>query len=95
MTTVSVCDAERSVRFPTSLSPVVVDVVQEMFTPSPETSIMKASLESGLTRYTIHSVLKKELHYCAWKPHLLQDIFPEDCDIRLVFSEIMLGWKKN
>ncbi len=59
MTTGSVCDAERSGRSPTSRSPVVVDFVQEMFTRSPETSIRKASLESGLTRYTIHSVLTK------------------------------------
>jgi hypothetical protein len=95
MTTGSVCDAERSGRSPTSRSPVVVDVVQEMFSRSPETSIMKASLESSLTRYTIHSVLTKKLHYRAWKPHLVQEIFPEDCDIRLEFSEIMLVWKKD
>ncbi len=55
MTTGSVCDAERSGRSPTSRSPVIVDFVQEMFTRSPETSIRKASLESGFD--TLHNSL--------------------------------------
>ena len=78
MTTGSVCDIERSGRHSTSRSPEAVDIVRKMFTQSPETSTRKASLDSGLTYYTIHSVLKKELNYRAWKPHLVQQIFPED-----------------
>jgi hypothetical protein len=95
MSTGSVCDIERSGRRSSSRSPEVVDFVQERFTRSPETSIRKASLESALTYYTIHSVLTKELHYRAWKPHLVRQIFPEDCDSRIEFSEIMLGWKDD
>ncbi|CAF3023534.1 unnamed protein product [Rotaria sp. Silwood2] len=95
MTTGSVCDTERSGRHSSSRSPEIVDIVREMFTQSPGTSIRKASLDTGLTYYTIHSVLKKELNYRAWKPHLVQQIFPEDCDIRMEFSEIMFGWKDD
>ena len=48
-----------------------------------------------MTYYTIHTVLKKELSYRARRPHLVQQIFPEDRDIRMEFSEIMLGWKDD
>ncbi|CAF2088788.1 unnamed protein product [Rotaria magnacalcarata] len=95
MKTGSVYDTERSGRPSISGSPEVVDVVRETFTRSPETSIRKTSLETDLICYGIHSVLKTELHYRAWKPHLVQQIFPEDCDIRMEFSEIMLDWKDD
>lgn len=66
-----------------------------MIIRNPGTSIRKISRESGLTYNTIHSVLNKERHYHAWKPHLVQQIFPEDCDICMKFSEIMLDWKDD
>ena len=71
MTTGSVCDTERSGRHSSSGSPEVVDIVRKTFTQSPETSIRKVSLDTDLTYYTIHTVLKKELNYRAWKPHLV------------------------
>ncbi|CAF3770620.1 unnamed protein product [Rotaria sp. Silwood1] len=95
MITGSVYDMERSGRRSTSHSPEVVNTVQAIFTRSPATSIRTASIGSGLSYRTIHAVLTKELHYSAWKPHLVQQIFPEDCDIRMEFSEIMLSWKDD
>lgn len=95
MTTGSVYNLERSERPSISGLAEAIDVFREMFTGSLETSIRKASLESGLTCCAIHSVLRKERHYRAQKPHLVQQIFPEDCDIRMEFSKIMLDWKDN
>jgi hypothetical protein len=95
MTTGSVWDIERSGRHSTSCSLEVVDIVGEMFTRSTETLLRKAPLDSDLTYYTTHSVLRTKLNYRAWKPHSVQQIFPEDCDIRMEFSEIMFGWKDD
>ena len=73
MITGSICDIERSGRPLASRSSELVDFVR-----NPGTSIRKVLPESGLTYYTVHSVLIKDLHYHAWKPHLVQQIFPKD-----------------
>ncbi|CAG2054531.1 unnamed protein product, partial [Timema podura] len=39
-----------------------------------------------------HPVLKKDLSFRPWKPHYCQELSAEDCDHRMVYGEIMLGW---
>ena len=93
MTNGSVCDLEHPGRPVACRPPEVVDAVRKMVVRNTGTCIRNISLKRGLTYNTVHSVLTKEIHYRAWKPHLVQEIFPEDCDIRMEFSEIMLDWK--
>lgn len=35
------------------------------------------------------------LNFQSLKSHYIQQIFSEDCDNHMEFSEIMLGWKDN
>ena len=95
MTTGSVADAERSGRPSTACAPDTVQAVQEMFARSPGKSTRQAARESGLTRYTVRTALKKELKWRAWKPHYCQSLSAEDCDIRMEFAESMLVWREE
>lgn len=92
MNTGSVVDIRRSGRPSTSRSDENVQRVQEMFTRSPQKSTRHAARESGLSRHTIRTVLKKELNFRPWKPHYCQQLSPEDCDHRMEYGELMLGW---
>jgi hypothetical protein len=95
MTTGSVADARRCGRPSTIKAPETVQAVQEIFTLSPRKSTRQAARESQLTRYTVRTVLKKELRWRAWMPHYCQSLSDEDCDIRMEFGEIMLAWHEE
>lgn len=95
MTTGSVVDVRRSGRPSTSTTQETVHAVQAMFQRSPGKSTRQAARESGLTRYTVRTVLKKVLKWRAWKPHYCQSLSDEDCDMRMEFGEIMLAWHEE
>ena len=95
MTPGSVNDKRKRGRPFTSQSPAKVAKVQEMFDQSPQKSTRKAARESGLTRHTILNVLHKELNYHPWKPHFVQELKREDCDRRMEYGELMLGWHED
>jgi hypothetical protein len=95
MTTGSVKDAGRSGRPSTFRSEENVATVREMFTHFPGKSTRQAARESGPSRYTIRKVLEEELEFHPWKPHHMQELTPEDCDRRMEYGELMLGWHKD
>jgi hypothetical protein len=70
-------------------------LVQDMFTPSLCKSTHQAAHESGLSRHAIHTVLKKDLNFRLRKPHYVQELTPEDCDLKMEHGELMLGWHKD
>ena len=67
MITGSGSDTQRSGR--PSKSRDLEQVVQEMFSRSPQKSIRQAGRESGLSFRCVLNVLKNELKWRAWKPH--------------------------
>ena len=67
MTTGSVKDAPRSGRPSKSEAENDVELLREMFDKSPHKSTRQAARESGLSRHTIRTILKKELRYRPWK----------------------------
>ena len=77
LTTGSVTDA-RSGRPSTSRSEENVALVRDMFTRSPRKSTRQAARESGLSRHTVRTVLKKDLNFRPRKPHYVQELTPED-----------------
>ena len=91
----SVTDARRIGRPSTSRSEENVVLVRDMFTLSPRKSIRQATLESGLTRHTVLTVLKKDLNFRPRKPHYVQELTPEDCDRRMEYGELILGWHED
>ena len=93
LTTGSVTEARRNGRPSTSRSEENVALVRDMFTRSPHKSTRQAARESGLSRYAVRSVLKKDLNFRPRKPHYVQEVTPEDCDRRMEYGELMLGWQ--
>lgn len=91
----SVKDKKRSGRRPTASREENVNNVQAMFERSPKKSVRQGARESGLTRYAVNKILKKILNFRPWKPNYVQQLFLEDCDIRMEFSEVMLAWKEE
>ena len=67
-----------------------VAVVRRLFTDDPERSIRNASLTSGLSYTLVRDILHKDLNFKPWKPHYVQELFPEDMDRRLEYAENML-----
>ena len=63
-----------------------------MFIHSPRKSTRQAARKSGLWRHTVRTVLKKDLNFRPRKPHYVQELTPEDCDCRMEYGELMLGW---
>ena len=94
-TTGFVTEAQRSGRPSKFRDPEVLQVVQEMFTRSPQKSIRQAARESGSSFRCVHNVLKNEFKWRAWKPHYCQALFDEDCNIRMEFGEMMLAWFRD
>jgi len=82
----------RSGRPSTSRSEENVAFVRDMFIRSPRKSTRQAARESGLWRHTVRTVLKKDLNFCPRKAHYVQELTPEDCDRRMEYGELMLGW---
>jgi len=70
-------------------------LVRDMFTRSPHKSTRQAARESGLSRHTVHLVLKKDLNFRPRKPHYVQELTREDCDRRMEYGELMLGWHED
>jgi hypothetical protein len=95
MATGSVKVAGRSGSPSTSQSEDNVATVWEMFSHSPSKSTHQAASECGLSRYAIRKVLKKELDFRLWKPHHVRELTPEDCDRRMEYGKLMLGWHKD
>jgi len=94
-TTGSVTDARRSGRPSTSRSEENVALVRDMFTKSPRKSTRQAALESGLSRHTVLTVLKKGLNFRPRIPHYAQEPTPEDCNRRMEYGELILGWHED
>jgi len=67
-------------------------LVRDTFTRSPRKSTRQAARESGLSRHTVCKVLKKDLNYRPRKPHYVQELTHEDCDHRMEYGKLMLGW---
>ena len=88
----SVTDAWKSGCPSTSRSEENVALVWDMFTRSPCKSTRQAAHESGLSRHMVCTVLKKDLNFRLRKPHYVQELTPEDCDRRMEYGELMLGW---
>ena len=78
LTTGSVTDARRSGRPFTSRSEENVALVRDMFACSLCKSTGQAARESGLSRHTVCTVLKKDLNFHPQKPHYMQKLTPED-----------------
>ena len=74
LTTGSVTDARRSGRPSTSRSVEDVALVRGMFTRSPRKSTRQAVHESGLSRHTVRTVLKKDLNIRPRKPNYVQEL---------------------
>ena len=70
-------------------------LVRDMFTRSLRKSTRQAARESGLSRHTVGMVLKKDLNFRPRKPHYVQELTPEDCDSRIEYGELMLGWHED
>ena len=66
--------------------------VRDMFIRSPRKSTRRAARESGLWRHTVRTVLKKDLSFRPRKPHYVQELTPEDCNRRMEYGELILGW---
>jgi len=69
--------------------------MRAMFTRSPRKSTRQAAHESGLSRHTVLTVLKKDLNFRLRKPHYVQELTPEDCDRRMEYGELMLSWHED
>jgi len=69
-----------------------VAFVRDMFIRSPRKSTRQAARQSGLSKHTVRTVLKKDLNFRPRKPHYVQELTPEDCDRRMEYGELMLGW---
>jgi len=91
LTTGSVTNARRSGRPSISRAEENVVLVRVMFTRSPRKSTRQAARESGLSRHTVRTVLKKDLNFHPRKPHYMQELTTEDCDLRMEYGELMLG----
>jgi len=74
LTTGSVTDARRSGRPSTFLSEENVALVRDMFTRSLRKSTCQAARESGLSRYTVRTVLKKDLNIRPRKRHYVHKL---------------------
>ena len=68
-------------------------LVRDMFTRSSLKSTRQAARESGLSRHKVRTVLKKDLNFRPLKPHYVQELTPENCDSRMEYRELMLGWQ--
>ena len=95
MTTGSLTDTQRSGRPSKFRDPEVVQVVQKMFTRSPQKLIRQAARESGLSFCCVRNALNNELKRRAGKPHYCQALSAKDCDIRMEFGEMMLAWFRD
>jgi len=91
LTTGSVRDSRKSGRPSTSRHEENVALVRDMFTRSPRKSTRQAARESGPSKHTVCTVLKKDLNFRPRKPHYVQELTPEDCDRRMEYGELMLG----
>ena len=67
-----------------------VDAVRRLFAEEPGRSIRNASSASGLSYHLVRDILHKELYFKPWKPKSVQELFLEDMDRRLEFTETML-----
>jgi len=92
LTTGSVTDSRKSGRPSTSRPEENVALVHDKFTRSPRKSTRQAARESGLSKHTVCSVLKKNLNFHLQKPHYVQELTPKDCDRRMECGELMLDW---
>ena len=93
MTAGFVSDKRRNGSPFTSRSAEKVERVLERFMRSlRKPTTHQAARESRLTRCTILFEWHKILNYRPWNPHYLQDLKPADCDCRIEYGELMLGW---
>ena len=83
LTTGSVTDARRCGRPSTSRSEENVALVRDMFTRNSFKSTRQSARESGLSRHTVRTLLKKDLNFRPLKSHYVQDLTPENCDNRV------------
>ena len=88
----SVNDKRRSGRPFTSPSAEKMEIVLEMYVRSLQKSTHQAARDSRLTRHTTQSMLHKKLNYRPWNPHYEHERKPADCDRRMEYGELMLGW---
>ena len=68
-------------------------LVRDMFTRNSFKSTRQSARESGLSRHTVRTLLKKDLNFRPLKSHYVQELTPENCDSRMEYRELMLGWQ--
>ena len=88
-------DAQRSGHPSTFQSEENVALVRVMFTRSPRKSTRQAARESGLSRHKTRTVLKEDLNFRPRKPHYVQELTREECDRRMEYGKLMLGWHED
>lgn len=68
-----------------------IENVRRSFVRSPRKSIRQAARELGMTRSTVHKVLRRRLQFHAYKLQILQEIKPDDRPKRESFGIDMLN----
>ena len=78
-----------------SVNEETIERVRMAFARSPRKSIRRASTELQIPRSTIHKIIHKRLHLCAFKIQLRHHIKPNDRPLRAHFAVEMLLRIKN
>lgn len=88
----SVLDKKKSGRARVSVTEENIARVRDVFTRSPKKSVRCASRETGLSSYAVHRILRKHISFKPWKPQYVHELFLDDCDRRMAFSEEFIQW---
>lgn len=69
-----------------------VETIWQTSDCSPRRLLWQAARNTGMTVHVVCSTLRCELKFYVWKQHYEQQLFPEDCNQRKEYAEIMLWW---
>jgi inhibitor of nuclear factor kappa-B kinase subunit alpha len=81
----SVKDAQKSGRPKTSRSDENVSTLQELMQDSPENSIRRTSSETGISKSSVHNIIRKDLELYPYKIQIMQSLNITDQVERLSF----------
>lgn len=90
METGSVCDKPRSGRPASGRSAENIDLVEEAFGLSQTKSLRRAEVELGLTKSTVHRILKLDIRLYPYKIQSAQALLDDDYDRRVECCELLL-----
>jgi transposase len=83
----SVHDMKRSGRPLTGRKEEMVNCIQEKIKKSPRNSIRRLSREMGVSRSTVHRIVRIDLKLKCYTPTLVQELQPDDLTKRMAFAE--------